>query len=73
MFNGDFEEGLRNTRMPVFSLCSIGTGCSTPAVSSTNLALFLNYLKLAWLCTHGGVIPKVTISPEVIAFGFVKS
>lgn len=73
IFNGDFEEALRNTRMPVFSLCSMGTGCSTPAVPRTSLALFPSYSKLAWLCTHGGVIPKGETLPELVAFSFVKS
>lgn len=73
MFNGDFEEGLGNTRTPVFSSCSVGTGCSTPAVPRTSLALFLSCSKLAWLRAHGGVIPTGKNSPELVAFGFVKS
>jgi len=73
MFNGDLEEGLGNTRMPVFSWCLMGTGCSPPATPRTSLALFPSYSELAWLCTHGGVIPKGRISPELVAFGFVKS
>lgn len=53
--------------------CSVGTGCSTPAVPRTRLALFPSYSKLVWLRAHGGVIPMGKTSPELVAFGFVKS
>lgn len=50
-----------------------GDRCSAPAAPRTSLALFPNYSKLAWLCTHGGVIPKRENSPDLVAFSFVKS
>lgn len=59
--------------MSVFSLCSMVTGCSTPAAPRTSLTLFPSYSKLPWLSTHRGVIPKEKTSPELVAFGFLKS